>query len=36
MAVMATNTTTEGAPFEQKALPVPSSDTMALDLEING
>ncbi|KAG9248985.1 hypothetical protein BJ878DRAFT_197447 [Calycina marina] len=36
MAVMATNGVTEGLPFDQKALPVPSPDTMALDLEING
>lgn len=35
MAVMTTQHS-EGVAFEQKTIPVPSSDTMALDLEING
>jgi bromodomain-containing factor 1 len=35
MAVMTTQHP-EGVAFEQKIMPVPSSDTMALDLEING
>jgi bromodomain-containing factor 1 len=35
MAVMTTQHT-ESLAFEQKTLPVPSSDVMALDLEING
>jgi len=35
MAVMTTQHP-EGVAFEQKTIPVPSSDTMALDLEING
>jgi bromodomain-containing factor 1 len=35
MAVMTTQQS-EGVAFEQKIQPVPSSDKMALDLEING
>tara|TARA_R110002060_G_scaffold26643_3_gene36210 strand:+ start:1384 stop:1491 length:108 start_codon:yes stop_codon:yes gene_type:complete len=35
MAVM-TSQQPEGVAFEQKAQPVPSSEKMALDLEING
>jgi bromodomain-containing factor 1 len=35
MAVMTTQLS-EGVALEQKTMPVPSSDTMALDLDING
>jgi bromodomain-containing factor 1 len=35
MAVM-TSQYTEGVELEQKTQPVPSSDKMALDLDING
>jgi bromodomain-containing factor 1 len=35
MAVMATQQS-DGVAFEQKTMPVPSSDQMALDIDING